>query len=131
MSNMTDITRHTSLVMDTSPMSQSRANTQELFHFMAGLQMVIFLAELNWMDLGGTDIGNAYLKAYMAKKLVIVGGPKFREMEGHILIISEALYGLGTSGLCWHDHFSECHCKMGVTSTKAEPDIWMWHDSDD
>jgi hypothetical protein len=50
--------------------------------------MVTFLAELNRMDLWATDIGNAYLKAYAAKKLVIVSGPEFREMEGHILILS-------------------------------------------
>jgi hypothetical protein len=61
------------------------------------------------------------------KKLVIVSGPEFGEMEGHILIISKALYGLWTSGLCWHDCFSECLCKMGLTPSKAEPDIWMWH----
>jgi hypothetical protein len=60
--------------------------------------MVTFLAELNGMDLWATDIGNMYLTA---KKLVIVSGPKFGEMEGLILIISKALYGLWTSGLCW------------------------------
>ncbi len=93
--------------------------------------MVIFLAELNGMDLWATDIGNAYLEAYTAKTLVIVGGPEFREMEeGHILIISKALYGLRTSGLYWHDHFSECLCQMGFTPSKAKPDIWMWHDGD-
>jgi hypothetical protein len=72
--------------------------------------MVTFLAELNGMDPQATDIGNTYLKAYMAEKLVIVSGPKFGEMEGHILIISKALYRLQTSGLCWHDHYSKCLC---------------------
>jgi hypothetical protein len=56
--------------------------------------MVTLLAELNEMDLWATDIGNAYLEAYMAKKLVMVGGPEFEEMEGHILIIFKALYRL-------------------------------------
>ncbi len=59
-----------------------------------GLWMVTLLAELNEMDLWATDIGNAYLEAYMAKKLVMVGGPEFEEMEGHILIIFKALYRL-------------------------------------
>jgi hypothetical protein len=40
------------------------------------------------MDLWATNMGNAYLEAYTSEKLVIVGGAKFREMEGHILIIS-------------------------------------------
>ena len=49
-----------------------------------------------------TDIGNAYLKAYTSKKLYIITGPEFGELEGHILIISKALYGLKTSRLRWH-----------------------------
>ncbi len=55
----------------------------------------------------------------MAEKLVIVGGPKFKEMEGHILIISKALYGLWTSGLLWHDRFSECLCKIGIHANQG------------
>jgi hypothetical protein len=87
--------------------------------------MVTFLVELNGMDLWATNIGNAYLEAYTAEKLVIVSGPEFGEMEGHNIIISKALYGLPTSGLHWHDHFSECLHEMGFTPSKAEPDIWM------
>jgi hypothetical protein len=92
--------------------------------------MVTFLAELNGMHLWATDIGNAYLKAYTAKKLMIAGGPEFRELEGHILIISKALYQLRTSGLCCHDRFLECLHKMRFTPSKAEPDIWMWCNGD-
>jgi hypothetical protein len=53
--------------------------------------MVTFLSELNGMELWATDIGNAYLQAYMAEKLYIVAGPEFGELEGHMLIISKAL----------------------------------------
>jgi hypothetical protein len=45
--------------------------------------------------------------------------------EGHMLIISKALYGLRTSGLCWHEQFSQCLREMGFEPCKAEPDIWM------
>jgi hypothetical protein len=82
------------------------------------------------MDLWATDIGNTYLEAYTAKKLVIIGGPEFGEMERHILIISKALYGMWTSGLCWHDCFSKCLHEMGFTPSKAKPDIWMWCNGD-
>jgi hypothetical protein len=58
---------------------------------LCGLRMVTFLAELNGMDLWAADIGKTYLEAYTAEKLVIISGPKFREMEGNILIISKAL----------------------------------------
>jgi hypothetical protein len=39
-------------------------------------------------------MGNAYLEAYMSKKVYIVAGPKFGEREGLILVISKAQYGL-------------------------------------
>jgi len=41
------------------------------------------------------------------------------------LIICKALYGLHTSGLCWHEHFADCLYDMGFTSSKAELDIWQ------
>jgi hypothetical protein len=68
--------------------------------------MVAFLSELNDHELWATDIGNAYLEATMSECLIIVAGPEFGKLEGHILIISKALYGLRTSGLRWHEKFS-------------------------
>jgi hypothetical protein len=87
--------------------------------------MFTFLSELNGMELWATDIGNAFLEAYTAEKLFIVAGPEFGELEGHMLIISKALYALRTSGLRWHEHFSQCLSEMGFEPCKAEPDIWM------
>jgi hypothetical protein len=87
--------------------------------------MVTFLSELSGMELWATDIGNAYLEAYTAEKLFIMAGPEFGELEGHMLIISKALYGLRTSGLRWHERFSQCLREMGFEPCKAEPDIWM------
>jgi hypothetical protein len=71
--------------------------------------MVTFLSELNGMELWATDIVNTYLEAYIAEKLFIVAGPEFGELEEHMLIISNSLYGLRTSGLCWHKRFSQGH----------------------
>jgi hypothetical protein len=76
--------------------------------------MVTFLSELNSMELWATDIGNAYLEANTAEKLFIVAGPEFGELEGHMLIISKAWYGLRTSGLCWQEQFSQCLREMGL-----------------
>ena len=81
------------------------------------------------MELWATDMGNAYLEAYTAEKLFIVAGPEFGKLEGHMLIISKALYGLRTSGLRWHEQFSQHLREMGFEPCKAEPDIWMcWVD---
>jgi hypothetical protein len=92
---------------------------------LRGVCMVTFLSELNGMELWATDIGNAYLEAYTAEKLFIAIGPEFGKLEGHMLIISKALYGLRTSGLRWHERFSQCLREMGFEPCKAEPDIWM------
>ena len=53
------------------------------------------------MKLWATDIGNAYLEATTREKQYIVAGPEFEELQGHILVIHKALYGLKSSGLRW------------------------------
>ena len=58
------------------------------------LRLTIFLSKLNNMKVWGADIGNAYLKATTKEKLYIVAGPEFEQLQGHILVIHKALYGL-------------------------------------
>jgi hypothetical protein len=70
--------------------------------------MVAFLSELNGLDLWATNIGNAYLEAKSSELLFIIAGPEFGDLEGHMLIIYKALYGLRSLGLRWHEHFSTC-----------------------
>jgi len=92
---------------------------------LRGFRLVVFLAELNGLSIWATDIGNAYLEAKTKEKLVIVAGPEFGELEGHLLVIRKALYGLRTSGLRWHERFADCLRQEGFEPCKAEPDIWM------
>jgi hypothetical protein len=92
---------------------------------LRGLWMVAFLSELNGLDLWATDIGNAYLEARTSELLFIIASPEFGDLEGHMLVIYKALYGLCSSGLRWHEHFSACLRDMGFFPCKAEPDIWM------
>jgi Reverse transcriptase (RNA-dependent DNA polymerase) len=49
---------------------------------------------------------------------------------GHTLIFSKALYGLRSSGLRWHEQFSNILRNVGLNPTKAEPDIWMRRNGD-
>ena len=65
------------------------------------LRLVIFLAKLNNLEVWGADIGNAYLEAKTKEKLYVVAGPEFEELEGYILVIYNALYGLKSSSLRW------------------------------
>jgi hypothetical protein len=44
----------------------------------------------------------------MSELLFIVASPEFGDLEGHMLVIYKALYGLRSSGLRWHERFSAC-----------------------
>jgi hypothetical protein len=92
--------------------------------------MLIFLAELNRQATWATYIGNAYLEAITSEKVYIIAGSEFGDKEGHTLIIYKALYGLRTSGLRWHDRFSDVLRDLGFEPCKAEPDIWMRRNDD-
>ena len=61
---------------------------------LRGLRLVVFLAELNGLETYATDIGNAYLEAHTKEKVCFIAGKEFGSLEGHLLIIDKALYGL-------------------------------------
>ena len=97
---------------------------------LRSLRIVVFLAELNNLQLHQADVGNAYLEAKTQEKVYIVAGAGFGELEGHILVIYKALYGLRSSGARWHDRFSDTLRDMGFTPSKADPDVWLRKDND-
>jgi len=72
-----------------------------------------------------TDIGNAYLEMCTREKVHIVAGAEFGDREGHVLIISKALYGLHSSGLRWSERLADVLRSMGFFPSKVEKDIWM------
>ena len=90
---------------------------------LRNLRLVIFLGELNHLDLWGADIGNAYLEAFTDEKLYIVAGPEFQELEGYILIFLKALYGLISSGKRWAEVIHGILRDMKFLPSKADPCI--------
>jgi Reverse transcriptase (RNA-dependent DNA polymerase) len=90
-----------------------------------GIQLVIFLAELNQLEIWGADVGNAYLEGFTKEKVYIIGWPEFGDLAGHTVLIYKALYGLRSSGLCWHQRFAEVLHVMWFVQSKAESNIWM------
>ena len=92
---------------------------------LRGVRIVVFLAEHNDLELWQTDIGNAYLESTTKEQVYVIAGPEFGELEGHVFLIRKALYGLKTSGLRWHERFSDVLHDMGFKPCRAEPDIWM------
>eukprot|EP00977_Amphora_coffeiformis_P003137 scaffold584_cov154-Amphora_coffeaeformis.AAC.1 len=81
--------------------------------------------ELNGLHLTGGDIGNAYLEAYTKEKVCTIAGPEFGPLQGHMLIIDKALYGLRTSGARFHAKFADTLRTLGFTPTYADPDVWI------
>ena len=92
---------------------------------ITSLRLVIFLAKLNNLEVWGADIGNAYLETKTKEKLYIVAGPEFEELEGHILVIYKALYGLKSSDLRWSQKIHDIMLYMGFSPSKADPCVWL------
>ena len=44
---------------------------------LRSLHIIIFLAELNQLELMQGDIGNAYLESYTQEKVYFIAGPEF------------------------------------------------------
>ncbi len=75
---------------------------------LRSLRIIILTAELNGLELYQADVGSAYLEALTGELIYFKAGKEFAHlgMEDHILVLYKALYGLRSSGQCWHSHFS-------------------------
>ena len=80
-----------------------------------------FVPVLSW----ATDTGNAYLEAKTTEKVCIKAGPEFGVLEGHLLIIDRALYGLRLSGKAINRLLSECLHDLGSVPSRAESSIYV------
>jgi hypothetical protein len=64
------------------------------------MRIAIVAAELNNLDIMVGDVSSTYLEAYTQEKVCFQAGPEFGPLEGHLLVIVRALYGLRTSSAC-------------------------------
>ena len=62
------------------------------------LCMLLFIAELNGIEIWDANNDTAYLETLTSEYACIVAGPEFGALEGHLLLIHKALYGLRSSG---------------------------------
>jgi hypothetical protein len=92
---------------------------------LRSLRIALVAAELNGLDVMVGDISSAYLEAYTQEKVCFIAGPEFGELQGHLLVIERALYGLRTSGARWHDRFADTLRNMGYKPCMADPDVWL------
>ena len=92
---------------------------------LRSLRMVVFLSQLNDLEIWGADVGNTHLEAYTDEKLCIIAGPELKELQGHLLIMIKALYGTRSGGARWHDRLFDILQELKFKPSKADPDVWM------
>ena len=63
------------------------------------MRIAIVAAELNDLDIMVGDVSSAYLEAYSQEKVCFIAGPEFGPLEGHLLVLVRALYGVGMTAM--------------------------------
>ena len=99
--------------------------TKEPVVSLRSLRMVVFLSQLNDLEIWGADVGNAYLEAYTDPNLCIIVGPEFKELQVHLLIMIKTLHGTRSGGARWHDRLFDILQELKFKPSKADPDVWM------
>ena len=77
------------------------------------------------MEVWGADIGNPCLETTTKEELHIVPQPEFEELQGQIIVIHKALYGLKSSGLRWSQRIHGIKLQLGFKPCKADPCVWL------
>ncbi len=71
-------------------------------------------------------MGNAYLNAPTKEQVYATAGPEFgHELQGRLIIIVRALYGVKSRGAAWRAHLANTLHIMGFTCSLADPDVWF------
>ena len=92
---------------------------------LRGLQTCLFIGKLDSMEPWATGIRNAYLEALTSEKVCIRAGPEIGDLEGHLLIIYKALYGLKTSEKAFGQLLQKCLLDLGFVPSLAEASIYI------
>ena len=72
------------------------------------------------------DVTSAYLNTPVGEKVYFRCGPEFSSLQGHLAILTKALYGLNTSARAWRLHLSEVlESQLSHKSCLADPNIWL------
>ena len=89
------------------------------------MRLALAVGELNGLTPMVGDIGNAYLEATTKEKIYFVAGPEFGDLQGHIMVVYKALYGLRTSGARFHERLADALRIEGFLPSLADPDLWF------
>jgi hypothetical protein len=117
------------LVAQGNMLDPPRGSTYAGVAMLRSVRLVTFLSELNNLSLFAIDLKNAYITAEPIEKVYFVAGPEFQHgsqnLEGCVLQVVKALYGLRSSGKAFGDYCKSVLREMGFIPTKADPEILM------
>ena len=91
---------------------------------LRSLRMVVFLSQLDNLEIWGADVNNAYPEAYTDEKLSIIAGPEFKDLQGHFLIMVKALYETHSGGARWHDRLFDILQELSFKPSQVDHDVW-------
>ena len=89
------------------------------------MRIVLTLAALNDLDILAADVEHAYLTALCREKCYLKAGQEFGKLEGPILIVRKALYGLKSSSAAFRAYLADHLDILGWLSTLGDPDVWI------
>ena len=89
------------------------------------VRLALVAATVYGLDHAMVDLENAYLHA-LTKELAYTYLPlEFGNLGGKTLIFHKALYGMRTSGTCFHAALSEVLLSMQFLPSRADPYLWL------
>jgi hypothetical protein len=89
------------------------------------VRIAFTLSTLMELDVLAADIGSAYIQANTIEKVYTIAGPEFGPLEGRVLLVVRALYGLKTSGAMWHQKLAQNLRDLGFSPCPASYDLWL------
>ena len=92
---------------------------------LESVRLVLGIAPVTGLTVIAANVSSAYLHAFTTEKVYVIAGKEFGPMEGQILVIIKALYGLKTSGARWHQTFAESLRALGFRPSTADYDMWI------
>ena len=117
--------RHKARLVAGGHMTEDKGDSYSSVISLKGMRIAIMMGEVNDLKSMVGDVGNAYLEAFTKEKVCFIAGAAFGELEGCVLIIVKALYGLRTSGARFHERFADTLRDLGFSPCMNEPDLWI------
>ncbi|MEM7375851.1 MAG: reverse transcriptase domain-containing protein, partial [Bacteroidota bacterium] len=91
------------------------------------IRIALVAAILTQLEILAADISSAYIQAITIEKIYTIAGPEWAVLglEGTILIVYKALYGLKASGAMWHRKLADNLREMGFKPCTVDHDFYI------